>query len=442
MVLVKGATWIPDGCTELKIRLITIAHTESAGHRGSDPTFNALREHFMWTDIRDDVRTFVSSCLLCILAKSGNKMSRPLSTTLHATKPNEVIHFDYLFLGDGDEDHKYVLVDKDDLSGYCWLEPSTSEDSEHTSDVLARWNRIFTTPKVWVSDQGSHFKNEVISKLASTHRIRHNFSVAYSPWVNGAVESLMRSVLPATRAMIAELKLAPQDCTSVLPAIASALNEASMERLGKRSDGIALSPLEVMTGISPSRAMLRILPTAASAINEVNISHARATQVIAITKLQAELDRMHKEVEKAVSIRRERATASHNRSTNIKSPSFQVGDFVLVRRANDLGHKLRFKWYGPCRIDSVHSPLVYSVTSLHNEKKDRVHCACIIKYRDSLLGKNVPKEMLDLAETTESRYEVAENIKDIGEAPDGLFFRVQWEGLSDQRDLERLFLLR
>jgi len=88
--------------------------------------------------------------------------------------------------------------------------------------------------------------------LAKDHRIRHNFTVAYSPWANGTVESLMRSILSATRA------------------------------------------------------------------------------------------------------RRESAISAHNKATNIIHPSFEVGDFVLVRRANDRGHKLRFRWYGPCRVTAVH----------------------------------------------------------------------------------------
>lgn len=102
----------------------------------------------MWTDLRDDIRSFVLSCLLCVLSASGNKIPRPLSSTIHASKPNEVIHFDYFLLGESDEDYKYVLVVKDDLSGYCWLEPTTSAGAEHTAEVLARWHRAFTTPSV------------------------------------------------------------------------------------------------------------------------------------------------------------------------------------------------------------------------------------------------------------------------------------------------------
>ncbi len=94
---------------------------------------------------------------------------RPLSTTLYETKPNEIIHFYYLFLEESDGDSMYVLVVEDNLSGYCWLEPTAN------AEALARWSRVFTAPDVWVSDQGSHSKNAVMEQLASKNRIRHTF---------------------------------------------------------------------------------------------------------------------------------------------------------------------------------------------------------------------------------------------------------------------------
>ena len=433
-LLVNGAAWIPDDCVDLKLRLLTIAHVGNAGHRGADPTWNSLREHFCWTDQRDDVRAFVSSCLLCVLAKRGNKIPRPLAMTLHAMKPNEIIHFDYLFLGESDGANKYVVVVKDDLSGYCWLEPTAKADATHTPDVLARWTRVFTAPEVWVSDPGSHFKSAVIEKLASEHRIPHNFAVAYSPWANGTVEALMRTVLSACRAMLAELKLGPQDWSSVIPAIASALNDASIDRPGRRPDGPARSPLEVMSGMLPKRPLLRVLTPEANHASAKTIDRARALQLICVEELQKTLDEVHKDVQHSVSLRRERAIAAHNKATNIISPSVTVGDFVLVLRGVDRGHKLQLRWFGPCRVTSVHGDLVYGVTSLRGGKTERVHCAQLLKYRDSLLGKPVPQDMLDLAERTESRYEVIEKIVDLGQHRDGLFFRVQWEGLPDKRD--------
>ncbi len=140
----------------------------------------------------NDDHAFVSSCLLCVLAKSDNKVLCTLSA-----KPNEIIHFDYLFHGERDGDNKYVLFVKRDFSGYCWLESSANADGTHAAEALARWSREFTAPGAWVFDQGSHF----IEQLASEHRILHNFSVVYSPRTKYR-GVLMRSVLSVCCAML------------------------------------------------------------------------------------------------------------------------------------------------------------------------------------------------------------------------------------------------
>lgn len=116
-----GHIWILSSDTDLKLLLLIIAHAGDAGHRGAETIFDALHVKYFWEGIRDDTRAFVSDCLHCVLAKCGNKVPRPLSSTLHADKPNGVLHFDYIFLGDSTEQRKYALVLKDDLSGYCWL---------------------------------------------------------------------------------------------------------------------------------------------------------------------------------------------------------------------------------------------------------------------------------------------------------------------------------
>lgn len=236
-----------------------------------------------------------------ISAKTFETLSPPVS------KPTQVIYFDYLFLSESDKDEKYVLVIKDDLSGYCWLDLTPSPTSEHTAEVLARWTRVFTAPEVWVSDQGSQFKNKVIEHLTAMHQIHHNMIVAYSPWVNGTVESIMRSVLSATRAMRAELKLALHDWASVTLAIASAINEAPLDRLDRRDDGIARSPLQAMTGIEPKRAILLLLPQAAGSNGAKTVEHSRARQVLKIKDFQAALSAMHKDVESLVTFHCDRA---------------------------------------------------------------------------------------------------------------------------------------
>lgn len=78
------------------------------------------------------------------MAKSGNKVPRPIAQTLHPEKPNEVVNFDFLYMGLGHDEHKYVLVIKDDLSSYVWLPPANSADESTAATELSAWIRTFS----------------------------------------------------------------------------------------------------------------------------------------------------------------------------------------------------------------------------------------------------------------------------------------------------------
>lgn len=67
-------------------------------------------------------------------------------------------------------------------------------------------------------------------------------------------------------------------------------------------------------------------------------------------------------------IRLDRSIISHNRATNIVEPSFEVGDFFLVRRAQDHENNLKFSWRGPCGIFGTHGPLIYDIVALEGGK--------------------------------------------------------------------------
>jgi hypothetical protein len=46
-----------------------------------------------------DVKVFVQNCLHCVATMPGVKVPRLLGTQLHATKPNKILHFDFLYIG-------------------------------------------------------------------------------------------------------------------------------------------------------------------------------------------------------------------------------------------------------------------------------------------------------------------------------------------------------
>ncbi len=121
LVLINDKFWIPPQANDMKLSLIVTPHTGTAGHRGQDATLDILKSQYVWKDMAADTAVFIKSCIHCIGTRSGSRVPRPLLSTTHASKPNELIHFDYLSMGSSQSGHKYVLVIKDDLSSYSWL---------------------------------------------------------------------------------------------------------------------------------------------------------------------------------------------------------------------------------------------------------------------------------------------------------------------------------
>jgi hypothetical protein len=52
-----------------------------------------------------------------------------MGEALHASKPNEVIHFDYLYKIPSFDDVNYILIVKYDCSNYVWLKQCKNADA-------------------------------------------------------------------------------------------------------------------------------------------------------------------------------------------------------------------------------------------------------------------------------------------------------------------------
>jgi Integrase core domain/Integrase zinc binding domain len=164
--MMNNALWIPERAVELQLRLCVEAHCRSAGHRSYGATLGAIKEYLAWTTMAKDVKVVVQNCLHCVATIPGDKVPRPLGTQLHATKPNEILHFDFLYIDlSRDGKYKYLLLLKDYLSGYLWLVSCRTAHAAATVDALMRWFSVFGVVLLWRSDRGSHFKNEVVRQV-------------------------------------------------------------------------------------------------------------------------------------------------------------------------------------------------------------------------------------------------------------------------------------
>lgn len=135
--------------------------------------------------------------------------------------------------------------------------------------------------------------NDDISHLADVHHITHHSTIAYSPWINSTAESVMRSILSATRSMLTELKLAPSDWPTVDSSISSALNSTTLDRLGNHDDFVERTLLRVITVIHPECPILQIIPPGLERIESQKLPLSRINQPININDLQQRFDQLH-----------------------------------------------------------------------------------------------------------------------------------------------------
>ena len=131
-----------------------------------------------------------------------------------------------------------------------------------------------------------------------------------------------------------------------------------------------------------------------------------------IEKLQNAVEEMHREVDDMVTAERELQVASHNLKTGIHPVSFQIGDFVLLRRAKISGHKLAFMWTGPKRLKECKSPLVYVVEYLVSGKQEEANSRRLVLYRAEMDGKDVDESLLRAADHNQTSFQVLECFHD------------------------------
>lgn len=421
--------WIPSNDLELQLKILVCSHCGSSGHRGIEATKSIVEDKFFWTGMKASIEKTVKGCLHCIMTRAGSLIPRPLSHAIHGSRPNEVIHLDFLYLGQGTDQKNYVLILKDDFSSYVWLFPADAATSEVAAESLLNWIASFGAMEWLVSDQGSHFKNLLLEEITSQLKTRHHFTTTYSPWANGTVERVCREVLRSCRALCSEWKLGPQDWPAVLQTVQSILNQAPLQRLGKKSGTEPFRcPLEVFTGVKPSQPLMRAVPPS-KYIKANSIDDVRLQQIVQIEQVQ-----MHRKVAGKITHSRKIQIESHNRKTNVQSFNADVGDFVLVRGMKPGQHKMSFKWVGPRRILEVRGHMTFFIENLIDGKTEVVHVRRILKYRASLDGTEVDHRLLGAARHSETTYQVVKTLLDAKLVDGDVYVEVEWEGLPYQCD--------
>jgi hypothetical protein len=108
---------------------------------------------------------------------------------------------------------------------------------------------------------------------------------------------------------------------------------------------------------------------------------------------------------------RKAAIQKHNDKTHVRSPNFQVGDYLLVAEQRKSGvFKLQVKWNGPRLVASVESDYVFVVKNLLAKEFKAAHATRLRFDKDKEL--NVTAELAQAAEHNDHQLYVVSKILD------------------------------
>lgn len=420
---IEGRLWVPpcESAQGLLQRLLVVAHCGSMGHRGRTPMLLHLRRLFWIDRLEHHVDQFLRRCLLCKHVKGGRVIQRPASQLWHATKVNEGIHFDYLFLGAALGGNTYCLVLKDDLSHFAELVACERADASNVVKALLAWASRFGMPRVWISDQGSHFKNEVMSAMAQHLKVDHEFVVAYSPWRNGTVERLNRDLLQVMRVLLREYRLADHQWDYLLPVVQANLNQTPVATLHGKC------PMEVFTGHAPTTALDVVVRVGDNELLALNDSTNRTAFVDGMAGVHQRMLDLHKAIgdERERKQRREEARRRHHEPFIA-----HIGDFVLWSRVDEKRYpKLLVTWLGPYRITNI-TEFSCEIEHIVTKAKRVAHTSRLKIYADSdfeitqEIREHVSEQavLLKIRQVQEARYNKNSKLWEV---------LCLWEGLED-----------
>ncbi|CAF4653284.1 unnamed protein product, partial [Rotaria sp. Silwood2] len=311
-----------------------------SGHFGTGRTWSMLRNTYYWPRMKDTVTSYIKSCDKC--SQFNVDRHKPPGLLQPIQPPNEV--FQVLGMDwwgpttTSLSGNRYVLVITDRLSGYVFAKASPTNTAQDTARILMEdIILVHGSPDTIITDQGTHFKNELLQAISNLVGCKQIFSTPYHPQTNGQTER-WNSTFVTQIAKYCNTDLNNWD--TFLPSIVYAYNNGIHSSTG-------ISPYQLAFG---RRQRHPFNPPASTFI--FSKPHDYWTQVIQYRNAALKQAKQHIIHQQELSKLRFDKNRSH--------PNFVPGDLVWMKIFVGR-HKLKARYTGPARIIRILSPVSFIV---------------------------------------------------------------------------------
>ncbi|CAM4776013.1 unnamed protein product [Rotaria magnacalcarata] len=163
-----------------------------SGHFGTGRTWSMLRNTCYWPRMKETITSYIKSCDKC--SQFNVDRHKPPGFLQPIQPPNEV--FQVLGMDwwgpttNSLSGNRYVLVITDRLSGYVVAKASPTNTAQDTARILMEEIiLVHGSPDTIITDQGTHFKNELLRAISNLVGCKHICSTPYHPQTNGQTET-------------------------------------------------------------------------------------------------------------------------------------------------------------------------------------------------------------------------------------------------------------
>ncbi|KAL0445817.1 UNVERIFIED_CONTAM: Transposon Tf2-11 polyprotein [Sesamum latifolium] len=192
LLMTKGnRLYVPKG-GDLRKSLISKCHdTLWVGHQGEERTYTLVQRAYYWPQMRDDVETYVRTCLIYQQHKADHQKKTGLLQPLPIpTRPWESVSMDYISGLPKVGDLGSIIIVVDQLSKYATFIAApnhvAAEGMAHLffKHIVKYWG----LPKDIVSDRDSHFTGVFWTELFKILGSKLSMSSSYHPQSDGQTE--------------------------------------------------------------------------------------------------------------------------------------------------------------------------------------------------------------------------------------------------------------
>ncbi|GJZ59293.1 reverse transcriptase domain-containing protein [Tanacetum coccineum] len=159
------------------------------GHHGANYTAKKVFDSgFYWPAIYRDAHDMVKSCDSCQHQGKISQKDKMPQNAIQVCEIFDVWGIDFMGPFPSSRGNKYILVAVDYFSKWVEAKALPTNDARVVVKILKSLFARFGTPRVIISDRGTHFCNNQFAKVILKYGVTHRLSTAYHPQMSGQVE--------------------------------------------------------------------------------------------------------------------------------------------------------------------------------------------------------------------------------------------------------------